>query len=355
MSKPFFSVTMLRTDPAGHHQAFSGTDRVSAYDDRFEIGKLKVPYEDVVEIRLYDKVLHIVHITPEGRRMERYFTYESFLPGKDRKALQALVERVSAILKKVKPRSTPPGAASHTGKEAGATTKSQVSRGSANQKAGAAPGQAASSLNRARGAEAMGEVNGRQEVAVFTSLIAFPAICPSCGAPAETVLALTQPAGALSMESTRWMIPVCHKHRKMGGSVVAKPRKSPTDPWVFRCKLPEYALALLNLNDPLFEERDYSQTMQSPLFQKIQNGTRFFSYRFAVGAIIFASLQTSPVFEVKPGKGTVLDSIPYSFLSLLLGWWSIPSGPIFTITALTVNFRGGIDVTDHVKGCLTGH
>ena len=42
----------------------------------------------------------------------------------------------------------------------------------------------------------------------------------------------------------------------------------------------------------------------------------------------------------------------FSLLSLFLGWWGFPFGPIFTIWALVVNFGGGRDVTHEVLANL---
>ena len=42
----------------------------------------------------------------------------------------------------------------------------------------------------------------------------------------------------------------------------------------------------------------------------------------------------------------------YTLISLLAGWWGIPWGPIYTITSLVTNLRGGKDVTQHVIASL---
>ena len=43
-----------------------------------------------------------------------------------------------------------------------------------------------------------------------------------------------------------------------------------------------------------------------------------------------------------------LQGLPFTLLSLLLGWWGIPWGPIYTIQSLWVNLKGGRDVTQEI-------
>ena len=42
-------------------------------------------------------------------------------------------------------------------------------------------------------------------------------------------------------------------------------------------------------------------------------------------------------------------AFPYSLLTLVLGWWGIPWGLIYTPLALMTNFSGGRDVTAEVR------
>jgi len=42
----------------------------------------------------------------------------------------------------------------------------------------------------------------------------------------------------------------------------------------------------------------------------------------------------------------------FTLLSLVLGWWGIPWGPIYTVQSLWVNAQGGRDVTREVAAAL---
>jgi hypothetical protein len=46
----------------------------------------------------------------------------------------------------------------------------------------------------------------------------------------------------------------------------------------------------------------------------------------------------------KPAAG-VGAQLPTALATLLLGWWGIPFGPVFTIRALYRNLAGGDEVT----------
>jgi hypothetical protein len=44
--------------------------------------------------------------------------------------------------------------------------------------------------------------------------------------------------------------------------------------------------------------------------------------------------------------------LPFTLLSLVLGWWGIPWGPIYTIQSVVINFQGGKDVTKEVLASM---
>jgi hypothetical protein len=46
------------------------------------------------------------------------------------------------------------------------------------------------------------------------------------------------------------------------------------------------------------------------------------------------------------------EFVPHTIVSLLLGWWGFPWGPILTIGTITTNFCGGNDVTDAVLATM---
>jgi hypothetical protein len=58
------------------------------------------------------------------------------------------------------------------------------------------------------------------------------------------------------------------------------------------------------------------------------------------------------IYFIKPGKSRFTPAIGYFFINLLLGWWGIPWGPIYTIGNFITMIGGGTDVTQEVMGQL---
>ncbi|HMF40825.1 MAG TPA: hypothetical protein VKQ32_09020 [Polyangia bacterium] len=68
-------------------------------------------------------------------------------------------------------------------------------------------------------------------------------------------------------------------------------------------------------------------------------------YRYAVSIGFLTYYGHSDPIAVRAGKNDWTRALLYSLLSLLLGWWGLPWGPIRTIQSVIVNLGGGQDVT----------
>lgn len=64
------------------------------------------------------------------------------------------------------------------------------------------------------------------------------------------------------------------------------------------------------------------------------------SYRYAISFIFVTIYRRSAPHRID-GINRFLFPAFYSLITLLLGWWGIPWGPIRTIQALWINLRGG--------------
>ena len=62
--------------------------------------------------------------------------------------------------------------------------------------------------------------------------------------------------------------------------------------------------------------------------------------------------RSSSIYFIRARDGTVGKSLGFTLISLLLGWWGVPWGPIFTVESLFINLRGGKDVTQEVIASL---
>lgn len=85
---------------------------------------------------------------------------------------------------------------------------------------------------------------------------------------------------------------------------------------------------------------------------ELQQGARFIVYQYCISVIFLTFKRPSKVALVRPGESRLSKGLPFVFLSLLLGWWGIPWGPIYTVQSLWVNLNGGKDVTDGVVQAL---
>ncbi|WP_438433674.1 hypothetical protein [Gorillibacterium sp. sgz500922] len=88
--------------------------------------------------------------------------------------------------------------------------------------------------------------------------------------------------------------------------------------------------------------------------QEINLGGKFVVYQFCISILVMTFKRSSDIYFVRHHENRVGKGMKFTILSFLLGWWGIPWGPIYTIGALTRNFKGGQDVTDEVMASITG-
>jgi hypothetical protein len=81
---------------------------------------------------------------------------------------------------------------------------------------------------------------------------------------------------------------------------------------------------------------------------EVAQGGRFVMYQYCISIIVMTFRRTSNIYFLKAGQGAIGKGVGFTLISLLLGWWGIPWGPIYTVQTLWVNFRGGRDVTQEV-------
>jgi hypothetical protein len=81
---------------------------------------------------------------------------------------------------------------------------------------------------------------------------------------------------------------------------------------------------------------------------EIQRGAKFVFYYYCVSLLVITLRRPSPVYFMPAGQNTVGKGLPWTLLTLLLGWWGIPWGPIYSIQSLVVNLKGGKDVTAEI-------
>lgn len=79
----------------------------------------------------------------------------------------------------------------------------------------------------------------------------------------------------------------------------------------------------------------------------LADGGRFVVFTYTISIILMTFRHSSSVFLLRRGEWPIKHGWPYLLLSLILGWWGIPWGPIYTIQSLYYAFAGK-DVTKEI-------
>lgn len=80
----------------------------------------------------------------------------------------------------------------------------------------------------------------------------------------------------------------------------------------------------------------------------LRDGARFVHFEYTISVIVMTFKRPSDIYFIKPGEGTIGKSIGCTLVTLLLGWWGFPWGPIYSIGSIATNLGGGKDVTSEV-------
>ena len=84
------------------------------------------------------------------------------------------------------------------------------------------------------------------------------------------------------------------------------------------------------------------------LNQHLAEGGKFVRYTYCISIVIMTFQRESDIYFIRKQDNAVSEGLPYTLLTLLLGWWGIPFGPIYSIIGLVRNLGGGRDVTEDV-------
>lgn len=73
-------------------------------------------------------------------------------------------------------------------------------------------------------------------------------------------------------------------------------------------------------------------------------GSRAVVYEYCISLVFITFRRTSRPIILSGRQAGVMQGIPYSLISLFLGWWGLPWGVIYTPLTIITNLRGGIRV-----------
>jgi hypothetical protein len=88
------------------------------------------------------------------------------------------------------------------------------------------------------------------------------------------------------------------------------------------------------------------------LAAELAAGSRLVFFEYCISVVLLTLRCPTDVYLLRPGDSALLRGLPYTLLSLMLGWWGVPLGLFYTPFTLITNLSGGCDVTDEVVGLL---
>jgi hypothetical protein len=83
------------------------------------------------------------------------------------------------------------------------------------------------------------------------------------------------------------------------------------------------------------------------LATELQRGAKFVVFYYTISIVLMTFRRGSDIYLLRPGESAVKHGWPFLLLSLVLGWWGFPWGPIYTIQSIFTAFTGK-DVTAEV-------
>jgi hypothetical protein len=85
---------------------------------------------------------------------------------------------------------------------------------------------------------------------------------------------------------------------------------------------------------------------------RLRQGGRLVIYEYCISFLAVTLRKPSAVILVGPNGRGFVRGLPYTLLSLLLGWWGLPWGLVYTPLAVITNVTGGRNVTAEVWAFL---
>jgi len=88
------------------------------------------------------------------------------------------------------------------------------------------------------------------------------------------------------------------------------------------------------------------------IISEIKAGATFRIFTYCTSFIVVTYQKKSPIYFIKKDESTFSKGSEYFFISLILGWWGFPWGPIYTISSIFNILSGGENITPKIKKLL---
>jgi len=84
------------------------------------------------------------------------------------------------------------------------------------------------------------------------------------------------------------------------------------------------------------------------LAAELECGARFVSFSYCVSLLLVTFRRSSTVIYLPPETVAQWAGSRYLLVTLLLGWWALPWGPIYALGCIWQALRGGADCTHEI-------
>ena len=100
--------------------------------------------------------------------------------------------------------------------------------------------------------------------------------------------------------------------------------------------------------------RNRESLSNEDLEREISGGARLIYYPYTISLGIVTLKRKSDIYLVRKKENSVRNALPFLLISAFLGWWGIPEGPQLTLKSISVNRKGGKDITEEVMSIIAG-
>lgn len=90
----------------------------------------------------------------------------------------------------------------------------------------------------------------------------------------------------------------------------------------------------------------------SHIQSEVARGGKFVIFQYCISLLVITFRRGSNIYFIKADESALGAGMGFTLLSLVLGWWGIPWGPIYTIGSVYTNLTGGKDVTAEVMASI---
>ncbi len=85
---------------------------------------------------------------------------------------------------------------------------------------------------------------------------------------------------------------------------------------------------------------------------ELASGGRLVFFEYCISFVFFTLRHPSPIYFLRRDQWGWPRGLPYTLISLLVGWWGLPWGIVYTPLTVLTNLAGGRDVTAETWGQL---